>query len=122
MIIEIGLDELTILQIKHLRNAGLQWDELKKEYLKSTNTRKAIKLMQLANWSWNHEVNAVEAFHEIQLIADEFVDMNNSRNVDIDELLAIWYLHGLGDQFATLRESIIGTNTSLNPDYVLSHV
>ena len=122
-IIEQGLSARTVLEMKGFANAGSKWDYLKKAFLKSTNARKALKLMRMTNWTWDSQrMNEKEAFHEIQMLADEFVDMNNSKQVSIDELVIIWYMRGLGEKYSTLKDTIMSSNETLHKDYVLSRV
>ena len=65
MIIRHEIEERTHTEMKNLQNAGLRWDYLKRQFLKFTNT-KAMKLMRMANWSWDSEkMDEREALREI---------------------------------------------------------
>lgn len=78
MIIEQGLKSTTILEIKGQDNAGLKWEYLRQTFLKTTNARKAMKLMKMANWTWDSsKMNEIEALEEISRLGDEFIDMND---------------------------------------------
>ena len=123
MIVQQGLSPATILEIKDQETAGLKWDRLKEMFLKSSNTRKAMKLMKMSSWTWdNTRMNEKEAFREINQLGEEFIDMNNSEMVNIRELIVIWYLRGLGSQYTTLRDTVMSSNATLDKEYVLSRV
>ena len=51
MIIENGLSPSTVLDVKTQPNAGQKWEYLKKTFMETSNTRKALKLMRMANWT-----------------------------------------------------------------------
>ena len=122
-IIEQGLTPATILEVKDQPNAGSKWDCLKEMFLKSSNTKKAMKLMKMASWTWdNSRLNEKDAFREINRLGEEFIDMNNSEMVNIRELIVIWYLRGLGSQYATLRDTVMSSNATLDKEYVLSRI
>lgn len=122
-IIEHGLSPSTVLEVRDLPNVGQKWEYLKKTFLKSSNTRKAMKLMKMANWTWNSSVmNEKEGFREISQICEEFNDMNGGDMVTTKELLVLWYLRGLGDKYATLRDTVLSSNDALDKDYVMSRV
>jgi len=65
-IIEQGLSPATILEVKGQLNAGSKWDYLKERFLRSTNTMKAMKLMQITSWSRNHVMKTREALEELK--------------------------------------------------------
>lgn len=121
-IIRQGLSPTTVLEVKDQRNAGLKWDRLKEMFLKSSNTKKAMKLMKMANWSWNPAINEKEAFRELNQLGEEFIDMNGSEMISVKELVVLWYLRGLGDKYATLRDTVMSSNATLDREYVLSRV
>lgn len=87
MIIQQGLSPTTILEVKDQWNAGLKWDRLKEIFLKSSNTKKAMKLMKMANWSWNPAMNEREAFRELNQLGEELIDMNGSEMISVKELI-----------------------------------
>lgn len=122
MIIEKGLSPSTILEVKTQPNAGRKWDYLKKTFMKSSNTRKALKLMKMANWTWDQTKNEREAYREIKQMAEEFTEMNGGKTINIDDLTLLWYLRGLGDKYATLRDTVMSSDATLNEEYVLSRV
>ncbi|BCR88813.1 uncharacterized protein ACHE_50011A [Aspergillus chevalieri] len=123
MIIEQGLQPVTILDIKDLDNAGLKWDRLKEIFLKSSNAKKAMKLMKMANWTWDStRMNEKEAYREIKQLGKEFVDMNGGNKITIEELVVLWYLRGLGDKYATLRDTVMSSNVTLDEDYILNRI
>lgn len=79
--------------------------------------------MKMASWTWdNSRLNEKEAFREINQLGEEFIDMNNSEMVNIRELLVIWYLRGLGSKYATLRDTLMSSNATLDKKYVLSRI
>ena len=47
MIIEHGLTSTTVVEVKDQLNAGEKWEHLKRKFLKSSRTRKMMKLMNL---------------------------------------------------------------------------
>ncbi|ODM15555.1 hypothetical protein SI65_09158 [Aspergillus cristatus] len=122
-IIEQGLTPATILEVKDQPNAGSKWNCLKEMFLKSSNTKKAMKLMKMASWTWDQSrLNEKDAFREINQLGEEFIDMNGSEMVSIRELIMIWYLRGLGSQYATLRDTVMSSNATLDKGYVLSQI
>jgi hypothetical protein len=122
-IIEQGLTPATILEVKDKLNAGSKWDYLKGTFLKSSNTKKAMKLMKMANWTWDQSrLNEREAFREIDQLGEEFIDMNGGEMISIKELIVLWYLRGLGNQYATLRDTMMSSNATLDKGYVLNWV
>ncbi|EYE90608.1 uncharacterized protein EURHEDRAFT_510308 [Aspergillus ruber CBS 135680] len=122
MIIENGLSPSTVLDVKSQPNAGRKWDYLKKTFMETSNTRKALKLMRMANWTWDQSKNEREAYREIKQMAEEFTEMNGGKTINIDDLTVLWYLRGLGDKYATLRDTVMSSDATLNEEYVLSRV
>ena len=122
MIIENGLSPSTVLDVKTQPNAGQKWEYLKKTFMETSNTRKALKLMRMANWTWDQSKNEREAYRELKQMAEEFTEMNGSRTINIDELTVLWYLRGLGDKYATLRDTVMSSDATLNEEYVLSRI
>ncbi|ODM14245.1 hypothetical protein SI65_10341 [Aspergillus cristatus] len=122
-IIEHGLNPQTVLEVKLQPNSGRKWEYLKQRFLKSSNTRKAMKLMRMANWTWDEQrMNEIGAFREVMEMAQEFIEMNGSTTVEVKELALLWYLRGLGNKYATLRDMLMGSDAKLTPEYVLSRV
>ena len=119
MIIQQGLTPTIILEIKDLPNVGVKWDYLKEAYLKSSNAMKAMQLMKMANWHQGPNVNAKDAYREIEQLGRELVDMNGSKQIDIDELVVIWYLRGLREEYAMLKGTVMSSNVNLKKSYVL---
>lgn len=52
-IIEKGLLPSTALEVKAHQSARQKWEYLKRRFLKSSNARKAPKVMKMANWTWD---------------------------------------------------------------------
>ncbi|BCR87868.1 uncharacterized protein ACHE_40432S [Aspergillus chevalieri] len=119
MIIQQGLTPTIVLEIKDLPNAGAKWDYLKEAYLKSSNAMKAMQLMKMANWYQGSNVNAKDAYREIEQLGRELIDMNGSKKIDIDELVVIWYLRGLREEYAMLKGTVMSSDVNLNKSYVL---
>ncbi|ODM22594.1 hypothetical protein SI65_00183 [Aspergillus cristatus] len=119
MIIQQGLTPTIILEIKDLPNVGVKWDYLKEAYLKSSNAMKAMQLMKMANWHQGPNVNAKDAYREIEQLGHELVDMNGSKKIDIDELVVIWYLRGLREEYAMLKGTVMSSDVNLNKSNVL---
>lgn len=123
MIIEQGLQPTTILYIKDLGNAGLKWDRLKEMFLKPSNANNPMRLMKMANWTWDPaRMNEKEAYQEIKQLGKEFIDMNGSNKITVEELIVLWYLRGLGDKYATLRDTVTSSNVTLDEDYILNRI
>jgi hypothetical protein len=119
MIIQQGLNPTIILEIKDLPNVGMKWDYLKETYLMSSNAMKAMQLMKMASWHQGPNVNAKDAYREIEQLGCQLVDMNGSKKVDVDELVVIWYLHGLRKEYSMLKGTVMSSDTNLNKGYVL---
>ena len=80
---------MTVLDVKTQPNAGQKWEYLKKTFMKTSNTRKALKLMMMANWTWDQSKNERKAYRELKQMAEEFTEMNGSRTINIDELTVL---------------------------------
>jgi len=39
--------------------------------------------------------------------------MNGGNKITIEKLVVLWYLHGLGDKYATLRGTVMSSNVHL---------
>lgn len=61
MIMDVGLTTTTIVEVKDIPNTGEKWQFLKKEFMKSSNTKKMMKLMNLCNWIWDRTKDEIEA-------------------------------------------------------------
>ena len=53
MILAKGLDSSIVLEISDLEFAGEKWKYLKERFLDTSDSMKAIKLMEMATWTWN---------------------------------------------------------------------
>lgn len=40
-------------------------------------------------------------------MATELIEMNGGENASIREMIVIWYLHGIWDKYATLRDTLL---------------
>lgn len=75
-------------------------------FLKSPSTRKVLKSMKMANWTWvPSEWDEREAFRELKQMAEGFIEMNDDETVKFGDLTVLWYPRGLGDQYATAGHS-----------------
>ena len=123
MIIEMGLTPSTVLEVKDQRNAGEKWQYLKKRFLKSSNTKKMMKLMRIFTSMWDESKhNEKEFYHALKQMFVEFKEMNGDNKIGLDDLCILQYLRALGDRYATLRESMMSSGIELTEDYVLGRV
>ena len=65
MIIEMGLTPATTLEIKDQRNAGEKWEYLKKRFLKSSSTKKMMKLMRIFTSVWDESKHDEKEFYRV---------------------------------------------------------
>ena len=65
MIIEMGLTPATTLEIKDQRNAGQKWEYLKKRFLKSSSTKKMMKLMRTFTSVWDESKHDEKEFYHV---------------------------------------------------------
>ena len=65
MIIEMGLTPATTLEIKDQRNAGQKWEYLKKRFLKSSSTKKMMKLMRIFTSVWDKSKHNEKEFYHV---------------------------------------------------------
>lgn len=122
LIIEQGLAPSTILETKSQPNAASKWDYLQGKFLRSSNTMKALKLMEITSWSMNPTMRSQEALQELRQLGDEFIDMNGGKTIDIDDLIVLCYLKGLVDKFSTVRDAVMSTGEKLDLPYVQSRI
>ena len=83
---------MTILEIKDMNLAGDRWTYLREKFLTPNNAMKAMKLMQMANWTWDRSTKALKAWTELKQLGMEFIEMNGSETIRIMDILLIWYL------------------------------
>ena len=122
MIIEHGLTSTTVVEVKDQLNTGEKWEHLKRKFLKSSRTRKMMKLMNLCTWTWDKTKDEAKAWHDLMQMVNEFKELHGGKMLDIDDLSVLWYLRGLGDDHATFRETLINSDKPLTGDYVLDRV
>ena len=122
MIIQYGLTPTVILEIKGFENAGSKWDYLKKTYLESSNTSRAVQLMRMSNWHQGPSISAKEAFRELDQLSRELIDMYGGKQLDIDDLFVICFLRGLRDEYATFRETIMSSDSNIDKGQVLRRI
>lgn len=72
MILAKGLDSLIALETSDLEFAGGKWKYLKERFLDTSNSMKAIKLMEMATWTWNWDKNnLIDGYYEVkQMVKD----------------------------------------------------
>lgn len=122
-IMEKGLSSTVMFEVDNLKLAGEKWDYLKKRFLKSTNSTKAMMLMKMSTWTWNHtKQNEIEGFYELKRMGKDSIEMNGGHNIDLNELLILWYFHGLGESYATVRDTIMSSDAALEENYVMRKV
>ena len=76
----------------------------------------------MADWTWDPSRNEREAYREFKQMAEEFIEMNGSGVIRVNDLTVLWYLRGLGDQYATLRDTVMNSDATLNEQYVLRRI
>ena len=53
MVMNVGLNKSTKMEVSKYHHARRRWSHLKEKFLKSSNSKKANKLMRMSNWTWN---------------------------------------------------------------------
>ena len=122
LIIQKGLSPMTILEIKDMNLAGDRWTYLREKFLTPNNAMKAMKLMQMANWTWDCSTKASKAWTELKQLGMEFIEMNGSETIRIMDILLIWYLQGLGNNFRQIRDTLMSTEDVLEEKVVINCV
>ena len=117
-----GLSPMTCLEIKHMHRAGERWRYLKEKFLTPNNAMKAMKLMHMANWTWDRSKKASKAWTDLKQLGLEFIEMNGSETIKVMDILLIWYLRGLGDDFKSTRDTLMSTEDVLEEKIVMSRV
>ena len=92
-IIHHGLSQATNLDLKSYQLAGSKWNQLKELYLETSNTSHAMKLMTMMSWDWDSsKENKIQAANEMKCLLNEFIEINGGEQVNIKDLVLIWYL------------------------------
>ena len=79
-------------------------------------------MMQMANWTWDHSTMVSKAWTELKQLGMEFIEMNGSETIRIMDILLIWYLQGLGNNFRQTRDTLMSTEDVLEEKVVINHV
>ena len=87
-----GLSPTTWYEIKHMDEAGVRWEYLRENFLTPNNTMKAMKLMEMANWTWDCSKKASKAWSDLKQMGLDFIEMNGSEMIKVMDVLLIWYL------------------------------
>ena len=87
-----GLSPTTQFEIKHIEEAGVRWEYLRENFLTPNNAMKAMKLIEMANWIWDHSKKASKAWTDLKWLGLEFIEMNGSETIKVMDVLLIWYL------------------------------
>lgn len=111
----LSLSDRYLYKNEHL--AGQKWDALKERFLPSSSVSKAMKLKRMAQWTQDPKRDAAEAWTDLKKMKGEFIFMNGSKTINIDELFVVWYLSGLGPEYSDMRDRII-----LSDDFFENHV
>lgn len=53
---------------------------------------------------------------------EKFIEMNGGETIKIADLAILLYLCRLGDQYATLQDTVMNSDTALNEEYVLGRI
>lgn len=123
MILAKGLDSSIVLEISDLEFAGEKWKYLKERFLDTSDSMKAIKLMEMATWTWNRDkYSLIEGYYEMKQMVKEFIEINGGKNINIDELAILWYLHGLGEDYANIRDTILSSDAGLEERKLLHKI
>ena len=117
-----GLSPTTQYEIKHMDDAGVRWEYLRENFLTPNNAMKAMKLMDMANWTWDHSKKASKAWSDLKQMGLDFIEMNGSETIKVMDVLLIWYLRGLGDDFKQTRDALMSTEDVLVERVVMSRV
>ena len=81
-----------------------------------------MKLMNLCTWTWDKTKDEAKVWHDLMQMVNEFKERHGGKMLDIDDLSVLWYFRGLGDDYATFRETLINSDKPLTGDYVLDRV
>ena len=122
MILAKGLDSSITLETSDIEFAGEKWKYLKERFLNTSNSMKAIKLMEMATWTWNRDKNLIDSYYEMKQMVKEFIEINGGKNINIDELAILWYLHGLGEDYANIRDTILSSDAGLEERKLLHKI
>ena len=122
MIMEAGLTSSTIISTMRHETAGEKWDYLRERYLQSIKTRKATKLMEMASWSQGPTQSGLEAWKEIKEMRDEFIEMNGSDVISVQEASVLWFIRGLQDEYSSTCDNIMSSEKALDEKYVLNRI
>lgn len=117
-----GLSSMTKYEIKDLSEAGERWKFLREKFLTPNVAVKAMKLMDMANWTWDHSKKASKAWADLKQMGLEFIEMNGSEMIKIMDILLIWYLRGLGNDFKLTRDTLMSNEDILVEKVVLNRV
>ena len=117
-----GLSSTTRYEIKDLKEAGERWKFLKERFLTPNVAMKAMRLMDMANWTWDRSKKASKAWADLKQMGLEFIEMNGSETIKIMDILLIWYLRGLGDDFKQTRDTLMSNEDILVEKVVLNRV
>lgn len=80
-------------------------------------------LMRMANWHQGPSpITATDAFHEIDQLGGELIDMNDSNKIDTDGLVVIWYLRALREEYSTLKGTVMSLDVNLDKSDALRRV
>lgn len=122
MILAKGLDSSITLKTSDIEFAGKKWKYLKERFLDMSNSMKVIKLMEMATWTWNQDKNLIDSYYEMKQMVKEFIEINGGKNINIDELAILWYLHGLDEDYTNIRDMILSSNAGLEERKLLHKI
>ena len=120
MIIEMGLAPATTLEVKDQQNTGEKWEYLKKRFLKSSSTKKMMKLMRIFTSVWDESKHDEKEFYCVfKQMIEEYKEMNGDDKIGLDDICILQYLCVLGDKYTTFRELVMSSGVALTEDYVM---
>ena len=94
IIIKMGLTPSTVLEVKDQQNTGEKWQYLKKRFLKSSNTKKMMKLMRIfISIQDESKHSKKEFYHTLKQIFIEFKEMNGNNKIGLNDLYMLQYLY-----------------------------
>lgn len=111
MIIRKGLSEEIASDVRQYSSALQKWEYLKERFLRPSNSRKAMKFMELADLGRiERHSELVKGWYEFKAIMMEFIEMNGSSKVEMMDICLIWYLWSFSSDLNALRDSIMATD------------
>lgn len=114
IIIERGLKDHTMLNLRHTKHAGGLWEELKKRFLKRTESDICNAIDDVVGWRKDPRMNLEESLDSLEQLAHI---MKEQSGFDIpDPVLRIMWMRGLPPQYRTAIENVKTSGVSDRSD------